>query len=93
MDSVALLKLNVEKLLTQVEKLKEQNRHLMARAVAAESRADNTERKNLELQEQLTSSLLKNSITEVAGGNKAARARITKLIKDIDKCIAISSSK
>ncbi len=91
MDSVSILKQSVERLVVQVEKLKEQNRLLGARAVAAESRAENAERKSKELQEQLTSALLKNSITEVAGGAKAAKLRISRLIRDIDKCIAMNN--
>lgn len=91
MDSVTTLKNSVEKLLAQIERLKESNRLLTARTVAAEARAEAVERKNAELQEQLTSALLKNSITEVAGGSRAAKLRISRLIRDIDKCIAMSS--
>ena len=91
MDSVALLRQSVEKLLAQVDKLKEQNRELKARNTAAEQRATNAEAKCEELQEQLTSVLLRNTITEVAGGPKAAKLRITRMIRDIDRCLAMSS--
>ncbi len=91
MENITILKQNVVKLVEQIEKLKTQNRLLEARAVAAESRAENLENKAKELQEQLSSSLLSSAITEVAGGTKSAKARVDRLIKDIDKCIALSS--
>lgn len=91
MDSVTILKSSVEQLVAQVEKLKTQNRELRVKAVSAGARAENAENKNKELQEQLSSMLLKNAITEVAGGARAAKLRVTRLIKDIDKCIAISN--
>lgn len=91
MDSLATLKSDVEKLVAQVEKLKTQNRELRVKAVSSGMRAENAEIKNRELQDQLSSLLLKNSITEVAGSSRAAKIRITRLIKDIDKCIALSN--
>ncbi len=91
MENITKLKHNVEQLVGQVEKLKELNRQLKARVVAAEARAENAEQKSEELQGQLTTALLSATITEVAGGSKAAKMRINRLIKDIDKCIAMSS--
>lgn len=91
MDSVTTLKNSVEKLLAQIDRLKESNRTLGARTVAAEARAELAEKKNAQLQHQLTSALLKSSITEVTGGSRAAKLRISRLIRDIDKCIAMSS--
>ncbi len=91
MDSILTLKGNIEKLVQQIERLKEQNMQLKARAVAAEAKADRAEQKNSELEAQFTSLVLRSSITEVAGGTKAAKLRINRLIRDIDKCIAMSS--
>ncbi|MFI3287720.1 MAG: hypothetical protein R3Y61_04500 [Rikenellaceae bacterium] len=91
MENISKLKHNIDRLVGQVEKLKEQNRILQARVVAAEARASRSQEKAEELQTQLTSSLLTSTITEVAGGTKAAKQRINRLIKDIDKCIAMSS--
>lgn len=91
MENISKLKHNIDRLVGQVEKLKEQNRILQARVVAAEARASRSQEKAEELQTQLTSSLLTSTITEVAGGTKAAKLRINRLIKDIDKCIAMSS--
>ncbi len=91
MDSILGLKGNVEKLVQQIEKLKEQNAQLRARAVAAEARVERIEKQKEELEGQFTSLVLRSSITEVAGGTKAAKLRINRLIRDIDKCIALSS--
>ncbi len=91
MDNITTLKHNVQQLVLQIEKLKEQNRALKLRATNAENRARKAEEKSDELQTQLTSALLSTTITEVAGGTKAAKQRINRLIRDIDKCIALSS--
>ncbi len=93
MDKVKVeeLKNSVTLLLKQIEKLKLENQTLRAKATANEARAHNAEQKNKELLEQNTTLLLKNSLTEVAGSTKAAKLRINKLLKDIDKCIALSS--
>lgn len=91
MGNVVALKSDVEELLARLKKLRTQNSELRVKAVSSGARAENAEIKNRELQDQLSSLLLKNSITEVAGGSRAAKLRITRLIKDIDKCIALSN--
>lgn len=91
MDGVSTLKSSVEKLLEQINRLKDENRLLKAHTVSAEARAATAEQRVEQLQQQLTSTLLKSTITEVAGGAKAAKLRIARLIRDIDKCIAMSS--
>lgn len=91
MDSVERLKSNVERLLTETRQLRADNARLVARAAAMEARAMAAEAKLKEGQTQLTATLLKSSITEVAGGTRAAKLRISRLIRDIDKCIAMAS--
>lgn len=91
MDSVDRLKQSVEKLLEETRELRVSNARLVARAASMEARALAAERKLQEEQGQLTATLLKSSITEVAGGTKAAKQRISRLIRDIDKCIAMAS--
>ncbi|MFI3298788.1 MAG: hypothetical protein R3Y49_03180 [Rikenellaceae bacterium] len=91
MDSITTLKQSVTKLLEQIERLKKQNSQLNAHVSAAEARAKRAEEKNAELNEQLGALLLGTTLTQVAGGSRAAKMRITKLIKEVDKCIAMSS--
>lgn len=91
MESIERLKESVTRLLAEVRELKGQNARLAAHSVAAEARASAAENKAKMLESQLTTSLLKNSISEVAGGSRAARLRISRLIRDIDKCIAMVS--
>ena len=90
-DSVERLKQNVERLLAETRALRADNARLVARAAAMEARAMAAEKKLAEGQQQLTATLLKSSITEVAGGTRAAKLRISRLIRDIDKCIAMVS--
>ncbi len=91
MDNNSALMSSIKKLLVQVEKLKKQNQQLSAHLAAAEARAKMAEKKNEELNEMHNAMLLGNSLTQVAGGSKAARLRITRLIKEVDKCIALSN--
>lgn len=91
MESIERLKESVTRLLAEVRELKGQNARLVAHSVAAEARAKAAEDKVNMLEGQLTTSLLKSSISEVAGGSRAARLRISRLIRDIDKCIAMVS--
>lgn len=91
MDSVDRLKQSVEKLLEETRELRVSNARLVARAASMEARAMAAEQKLEQGQGQLTATLLKSSITEVAGGTKAAKLRISRLIRDIDKCIAMAS--
>lgn len=90
-DSVERLKQNVERLLAETRNLRADNARLVARAAAMEARALAAEKKLAQGQEQLTATLLTSSITEVAGGARAAKLRLSRLIRDIDKCIAMVS--
>lgn len=91
MESIERLKDSVTRLLVEVKELKEQNARLGARAASAEAKAEVAQSKVSELETLLTSALLKSSISEVAGGSRAAKLRISRLIRDIDKCIAMVS--
>lgn len=91
MESVDRLKSSVEKLLAETRALRADNARLVARAASMEARAMAAEKKLKEGQNQLTATLLRSSITEVAGGTRAAKLRISRLIRDIDKCIAMAS--
>lgn len=91
MDSVERLKSSVEKLLVETRELRSANARLAARAASMEARALAAEKKLADGQGQLTATLLRSSITEVAGGTKAAKLRLSRLIRDIDKCIAMVS--
>lgn len=91
MESIDRIKDSVTRLMEQVRELKEQNSRLAARAIAAEARAAASQAKMAQMESQLTASLLKGSISDVAGGSRAAKLRINRLIRDIDKCIAMVS--
>ncbi len=91
MDNQGRLKQDIERLVAQSDRLKRSNAQLKAQSVAAEARAEIAEARVEELEEQLSALLLKASIIEVAGGPKAARLRINRMIRDIDRCIAMSS--
>lgn len=90
-DAIERLKQNVERLLAETRSLRADNARLVARSAAMEARALAAEKKLSEGQQQLTATLLTSSITEVAGGTRAAKLRISRLIRDIDKCIAMVS--
>lgn len=90
-DGVDRLKQTVELLLAETRNLRVDNARLVARSAAMEARALAAEKKLAEGQQQLTATLLTSSITEVTGGTRAAKLRISRLIRDIDKCIAMVS--
>ncbi|MEF9949778.1 MAG: hypothetical protein RR980_00640 [Mucinivorans sp.] len=91
MDSVERLKASAEKLLAETRALRADNARLVARAAAMEARALAAEKKLAAGQNQLTATLLTSSITEVAGGTRAAKLRLSRLIRQIDQCIAMAS--
>ncbi len=80
---------NVARVLAQNAELREANAGLAAenRRLEAQNAAQAAE--IARLRGQLDQLLLRKSVTEVAGGVRAAKVRINRLLKNVDRCIAL----
>ena len=85
------LKKNIQKLIALYEKEKAEKEELRL-ALAASRQADDAHRKRItELEEQIDNLKLTAAFTS-SGDNSAAREKIEKMIREIDKCISIIES-
>ncbi|WP_294596790.1 hypothetical protein [uncultured Rikenella sp.] len=80
---------NIQRLLAQNAELREANAALGAEneRLSELTAAQNEEIARLRV--DLDRLLLRKSVTEVAGGVRAAKLRINRLLKDVDRCIAL----
>lgn len=80
---------NIERVLSQNAELREANAGLAAENSRLEELAASQAAEIESLRGQLDRLLLRKSVTEVAGGVRAAKLRINRLLKDVDRCIAL----
>lgn len=80
---------NIERILAQNEQLREENRKFAAERTKLGSVLNERNDRIAELQNQVDQLLLHRSVTEVSGGVRAAKLRINRLLKDVDRCIAL----
>lgn len=80
---------NIERVLSQNAELREANAGLAAENARLEALAAAQAAEIENLRTHLDRLLLRKSVTEVAGGVKAAKLRINRLLKDVDRCIAL----
>lgn len=80
---------NVERVLSQNAELREANAGLAAENARLEALAASQASEIENLRTRLDRLLLHKSVTEVSGGVRAAKLRINRLLKDVDRCIAL----
>lgn len=80
---------NIERVLAQNAELREANAGLAAENARLEGLATAQAAEIETLRTQLDRLLLHKSVTEVSGGVRAAKLRINRLLKDVDRCIAL----
>lgn len=79
----------VARVLAQNDELRAANAGLAAENARLESLVAEQTAQIGELRMQLDRLLLHKSVTEVSGGVRAAKVRINRLLKDVDRCIAL----
>lgn len=88
-NNVGKLRDSVSRLLSRCKQQQELTTKLQAKL---EQQGQTIEQQNLkieELEQRVVQVLLSQSLSEISGGNKTAKARINAMIKDIDRCLAI----
>ncbi|WP_071134591.1 hypothetical protein [Millionella massiliensis] len=80
---------NVERILAQNEELRQANAGLAAENARLEALTAAQKEEITSLRTQLDQLLLRKSVTEVSGGVRAAKIRINRLLKEVDRCIAL----
>ncbi len=80
---------NVERILAQNEELRQANAGLAAENARLETLTAAQKEEIASLRTQLDQLLLRKSVTEVSGGVRAAKIRINRLLKEVDRCIAL----
>ncbi|WP_297626636.1 hypothetical protein [uncultured Rikenella sp.] len=80
---------NIQRLLAQNAELREANAALGAENARLHAQTAAQGEEIARLQADMDRLLLRKSVTEVAGGVRAARLRINRLLKDVDRCIAL----
>ncbi|WP_418560695.1 hypothetical protein [Rikenella microfusus] len=80
---------NIERVLAQNAELREANAGLAAENARLEAVTAAQASEIESLRTQLDRLLLRKSVTDVAGGVRAAKVRINRLLKDVDRCIAL----
>lgn len=80
---------NVQRLLAQNTELREANAALGAENERLNALASAQSEEIARLRADLDRLLLRKSVTEVSGGVRAAKLRINRLLKDVDRCMAL----
>lgn len=80
---------NVARVLAQNAELREANAGLAAENERLEKQVAEQTAEIEQLRNRLDQLLLHKSVTEVSGGVRAAKVRINRLLKDVDRCIAL----
>lgn len=80
---------NVARVLAQNAELREANAGLAAENARLEREVAEQVKEIENLRTRLDQLLLHKSVTEVSGGVRAAKVRINRLLKDVDRCIAL----
>lgn len=80
---------NVARVLAENAELRDANAGLAAENRRLERLAAEQMAEIENLRSKLDQLLLRNSVTEVSGGVRAAKVRINRLLKDVDRCIAL----
>lgn len=80
---------HVEHVLAQNEELREANAGLAAENARLETLVTEQTAEIENLRTRLDQLLLRKSVTEVSGGVRAAKLRINRLLKEVDRCIAL----
>lgn len=80
---------NIARVMAQNAELREANAALAAENARLEALAQRQATEMATLRHQMDQLLLRKSVTEVSGGVRAAKVRINRLLKDIDRCIAL----
>lgn len=80
---------NIQRLLAQNAELREANAALGAENERLNALATAQNEEIARLRADLDRLLLRKSVTEVSGGVRAAKLRINRLLKDVDRCIAL----
>ena len=80
---------NVARVLAQNAELREANAALAAENARLEALTTAQAAEMAQLRHQMDQLLLRKSVTEVSGGVRAAKLGINRLLKDIDRCIAL----
>lgn len=80
---------NIARVMAQNAELREANAALAAENARLEALAQRQATEMETLRHQMDQLLLRKSVTEVSGGVRAAKVRINRLLKDIDRCIAL----
>lgn len=80
---------HVARVLAQNAELREANAGLAAENSRLEKQVAEQAVEIEQLRNRLDQLLLHKSVTEVSGGVRAAKVRINRLLKDVDRCIAL----
>lgn len=80
---------NVARVLAENAELRDANAGLAAENQRLEGLVAEQTAEIENLRSKLDRLLLRNSVTEVSGGVRAAKVRINRLLKDVDRCIAL----
>lgn len=80
---------NIQRVLAQNAELREANAALGADNERLDALVAAQASEITALKKQVDGLLLRKSVTEVSGGVRAAKLRINRLLKDVDRCIAL----
>ncbi|MBQ9185935.1 MAG: hypothetical protein IJ151_08725 [Bacteroidales bacterium] len=81
------LKQNIEKLISLYEGQKAESERLSAELLQSKQTIEDLKEKNAGLERQLDNLKLTQAFSSAEGGNPAAKEKIEKLLKQLDKCI------
>ena len=87
--TVRLLETRTRQLILKYQQLKEENEELLNDLVAKDSELQGIKRRNKELEEAYANLKMAKMLEVGDKDIAAARQRIAKLVRDVDKCIAL----
>lgn len=83
------IRTDLKKLIAAYEKADSENRKLKAQLADSEKKMDAYKEQIIELNNQIDNLSLKAAFTSQSSDNSEAKAKIAKMIKEIDKCISL----
>lgn len=86
------IKTQIDRLIALYEAEKAENEKLRSRLVALGGENDTYRKKLTDLEEQIDNLKLQQAFTAPADGNAQAKAKLGRMIREIDKCITLLES-
>jgi hypothetical protein len=88
-DITATLRNNFKRIITLYEKKKEENRELSSLNTELKRKILLIEKENEELKNKQENTALASAIAQASGTNHDAKIQVNRIVREIDKCIAL----